>query len=264
MLRTWLLAGWLALPCGALADASPGEDPAALGLAIAEEAHDRNAGWIDQRARLRMVLRDAAGHEHERHLRVDTLEVIGDGDKSMLVFDSPRDIKGTALLTYSHPIEPDDQWLYLPALKRVKRISSANKSGPFVGSEFAYEDFSSQEVEKYTYRWLRDEPLDGRDTRVLERVPAYPHSGYSRQVVWLAADILKPLKIEYYDRRNALLKTLRAGEYQRYLDQFWRAHRLEMRNHQSGKGTVLSWSDFRFRTGLGPGDFDRNRLKRQR
>ena len=156
MLRTWLLAGWLALPCGALADASPGEDPAALGLAIAEEAHDRNAGWIDQRARLRMVLRDAAGHEHERHLRVDTLEVIGDGDKSMLVFDSPRDIKGTALLTYSHPIEPDDQWLYLPALKRVKRISSANKSGPFVGSEFAYEDFSSQEVEKYTYRYLRD------------------------------------------------------------------------------------------------------------
>jgi hypothetical protein len=64
---------------------------------------------------------------------MDTIEVKGDGDKSLSIFDSPRDVKGTALLTFTHALESDEQWLYLPALKRVKRISFSNKSGPFLG-----------------------------------------------------------------------------------------------------------------------------------
>ena len=79
-----------------------------------------------------------------------------------MVFDEPRDVKGTAMLTYSHILEPDEQWMFLPALKRVKRISSVNKSGPFMGSEFAFEDFSGQEVGKYSYLWLRDEACGDR------------------------------------------------------------------------------------------------------
>jgi hypothetical protein len=253
-----VLLGMLATAAGSA------QDPRVLGLQIAIEAEERDSGWVDQRADLRMVLRDRQGRERERTLSVDTLEIRGDGDKSLLVFDSPRDIKGTALLTWSHPTSADEQWLYLPALKRVKRLASANKSGPFVGSEFAYEDFSSQEVAKYSYRWLRDEALDGRATRVVERIPAYQHSGYTRQVVWLAADTLKPLRVEYYDRKGALLKTLTALDYRRYLDRFWRAGRMEMINHQSGKSTVLSWENFRFDTGLGVRYFDRNSLQRQR
>ncbi len=75
-----------------------------------------------------------------------------DGDKSLFVFDEPRDVQGTAFLIHAHREDADDQWLYLPALKRVKRISSANRSGSFMGSEFAYEDMTAQEVEKFTYR----------------------------------------------------------------------------------------------------------------
>ena len=84
-------------------------------------------------------------------LSLRTLEVPDEsvGDKSLIIFDSPRDIKGTALLSYAKILDPDDQWLYLPALKRVKRISSVNKSGPFVGSEFAFEDFTALELNKY-------------------------------------------------------------------------------------------------------------------
>ena len=109
-------------------------------------------------ARQVMVLRNKQGQESRRQLHIKVLEVADDGDKSLTVFDEPRDVKGTALLTHAHKQEADDQWLYLPALKRVKRISSSNKSGSFMGSEFAYEDMSAQEVEKFTYRYLRDEP----------------------------------------------------------------------------------------------------------
>ena len=122
--------------------------------------------------------------QSRRELHISTLEVDGDGDKSLTVFDSPRDVKGTAFLSHTHATEPDEQWLYLPALKRVKRISSRNKSGSFMGSEFAYEDISSQELEKYRYKWLRDETLDDRHTVVVEYYPVYENSGYTRQIVW--------------------------------------------------------------------------------
>ena len=130
------------------------------GLTIATEADRRDAGFEDFTADMTMILRNRQGDESLRVMRARTLEVQNDGDKSLLIFDEPADVKGTAFLSYSHAIEPDDQWLFLPALKRVKRISSANKSGPFMGSEFAYEDISSQEVAKYTYNYLRDEKLD--------------------------------------------------------------------------------------------------------
>ena len=188
----------------------------------------------------------------------------GDGDKSLTVFDHPRDVKGTAFLSYSHATRPDDQWLYLPALKRVKRIASKNKSGPFMGSEFAYEDLSSQEVAKYSYRFLREEELDGRPTFVIERYPQYEHSGYTRQVVWIDQEMYQPLKIEFYDRKNSLLKTLTVSGYRQYLGRYWRPDRMDMVNHQTGKSTTLLWSNYRFRTGLTDRDFDRNALKRAR
>jgi aldehyde:ferredoxin oxidoreductase len=106
-----------------------------------------------------MILRNKRGQESKRELEIRTLEVKDDGDKSLTVFHTPRDVRGTALLTYSHGVDPDDQWLYLPALRRVKRIASNNQSGPFMGSEFAYEDLSSQEIDKYTYSGHADNHL---------------------------------------------------------------------------------------------------------
>ena len=240
------------------------ETPEEKGLAIAEEMDRRDRGWQDQRATLTMILRNRQGQESRRELRISTLEVDGDGDKSLTVFDSPRDVKGTAFLSHTHATEPDDQWLYLPALKRVKRISSRNKSGSFMGSEFAYEDIASQEVEKYRYRWIRDETLDGRETMVLEYYPVYENSGYTRQVVWIDVTIWHAVRIEYYDRKDALLKTLTTGDYRQYDGRFWRASVMHMVNHQSGKSTEILWSDFRFGAGLRERDFDRNALKRAR
>jgi len=237
--------------------------PEEKGLEIALEADRRDTGFGNYIVEeMKMVLRNKQGQESKRELRIKIFEVTGDGDKSLIVFDRPRDIKGTALLTFAKKVGDDDQWLYLPAVKRVKRISSSNKSGSFVGSEFAYEDLTSQEVEKYDYKYIKDEAINGLDCFVNERYPLYENSGYTRQVTWLDKAEYRIQKVDFYDRKGALLKTLTYHGYQQYLGKYWRADKMVIVNHQSGKSTDLFWSKYKFRTGLTDGDFNRNSLKR--
>ena len=184
--------------------------------------------------------------------------------EGLTVFDQPRDIKGTAFLSYSHALVPDEQWIFLPALKRVKRISSSNKSGPFMGSEFAYEDISSFEIPKYSYLYLHDEVLNGIDCFVLELRPQYKHSGYTKSHVWIDKAEYRNKKVDYYDRKDSLLKIQVFSDYQLYLDKYWRAHTMTMDNQQNGKSTTLHWRNFKFQTGLTDDDFKKNDLKRQR
>ena len=224
----------------------PQADDAARGLEIAQEMDRRDNGFGDSASSMTMVLRNSHGQESRRALRNKTMEEPGDGDKSLIIFDNPPDVKGTAFLSFTHKTGSDDQWLYLPALKRVKRISSSNKAGPFMGSEFAYEDIASQEVEKYTYRYLRDEQFDGRDHFVIERDPVDPKSGYKRQIVWIDKAEYRTWKVEYYDRKDDLLKTLVASNFEQYLGQYWRAAQMDMANHQTGKGTTMIWEDYVF------------------
>lgn len=240
------------------------QTPEQRGLEIARQADRKDSGWKDQSASIRMVLKNAHGEETVRENRSRTLEIQGDGDKSLIVFDNPADVKGTAFLTHAHALKADDQWLYLPALKRVKRISSSNKSGPFMGSEFAYEDIASQEVEKYDYRYLGEELVEGRDCYRLQRIPRYRNSGYKRQIVWLDKEMLQPMKIEFYDRKDQLLKTLSYFGYRQHKGQFWRSDHMLMVNHVTGKSTDLYWRDYQFSLGLNNRDFDKNSLKRAR
>ncbi len=240
--------------------ATPGE----TGLKIALEARARAEGFGNFTARQTMILRNRHGQESRRELRLKVLEVAGDGDKSLFVFDNPRDVQGTALLIHARREKADEQWLYLPALKRVKRISSSNRSGSFMGSEFVYEDMGAQEVEKFTYRYLRDEPCGDLTCTVSERVPADKKSGYRRQLVWQDQDELRVWKVEYYDRKDAHLKTLTLGSYEQYLGRYWQAGEMTMVNHLTGKSTVLTWTDFQFRTRLNDRDFTRTGLKRAR
>ena len=234
------------------------------GRTIAAEWDKRDTGWGDSRTTVRMLLRNRHGQESTREMRNRSLEVAVDGDKLLIVFDEPRDVSGTAFLTFTHREGQDDQWLYLPALKRVKRIASNNKSGPFMGSEFSYEDLASQEVEKYTYKYLRDEPVNGRDCFVVERYPLDSASGYTKHVAWYDKATYRPEKIEFYDRKSSLLKTMTYKSYKQYLETYWRPDEMHMENHQTGKSTVLLWTEYEFKTGLDEADFDRNSLQRMR
>ena len=250
---------------GTLAPAYPeSTTPEEIGLKIARDADLRDEGFGNFTAQQTMVLRNKQGQESLRQLRIKILEAPEDGNKSLFVFDNPRDVQGTALLTHAHKEGPDDQWLYLPALKRVKRISSSNRSGSFMGSEFAYEDITDQEVEKFTYRYLHDEPCDDLTCTVTERFPVDKESGYRRQMVWRDRDELRIWKVQYYDRKDAHLKTLTLDNYEQYLDQYWRAGLMTMVNHLTGKSTVMTWTDFQFKTDINDRDFTKTGLRRVR
>ena len=251
-----LLTFFALVPLGV--QAGPAEDK---GLEIAKEAQKRDDGWGDSTSKMVMTLKNRHGQKSVRNIEIRALEVKGDGDKSMSVFNSPRDVRGTALLTFSHKTGDDDQWLYLPALRRVKRIASSNKSGPFMGSEFAYEDLSSQEIEKYTYKYIKDDKLNGVDCFVIERYPVHPKSGYKKQIVWIDKAEYRAHKIDFFDRKNELLKTLNMTDYKKFIGKYWRPLTMNMVNHQTGKSTELLWKDYKFKTGQNEKDFTKTRLK---
>ena len=241
-----------------------GATPEEKGIRIARDTRERAKGFGNFTAEQSMVLRNKHGQESRRQLRVKVLETDGGGNKSLFVFDRPRDVRGTALLVHTHKKKNDDQWLYLPALKRVKRISSSNQSGSFMGSEFAYEDMGTQEVEKYTYRYLREEPCGKLTCTVVERFPTNRRSGYRRQLVWQDKGELRAWKVEYFDRKNSHLKTLTLGKYKKYLGKYWQSQEMNMVNHLTGKSTVLRWKNYKFRTSLKASEFTRTGLKRVR
>ena len=133
-----------------------------------------------------------------------------------------------------------------------------------MGSEFAYEDLSSFEIEKYSYKYIKDESCEGGTCFVVEQYPVDKDSGYTRRVAWIDQDQYRVWKVEFYDRKNSLLKTLSFKGYQQYLDRYWRADLQQMINHQNGKSTDLKWSGYQFRVGLNDSDFNKNTLKRAR
>ena len=256
------VCAYLAVTTSAMGQAA---DPETRGLNIALEARGRGEGFGNFSVRQRMLLRNREGQESRRELRLQVLEVPEDGNKSLFVFDEPRDVQGTALLIFAHREEEDEQWLHLPALERVKRISSSNRSGSFMGSEFAYEDMGAPEVEKFTYHFLREEPCGDLTCTVSERIPLDERSGYGRQEVWHDTAAFRIWKVDYYDRKDSHLKTLTMADYQQYLDRYWYAGEMTMINHVTGKSTVLTWTDFQFQNNnLDDNDFTRTGLRRVR
>lgn len=240
------------------------QTPEERGLSIAIEVDTRDSGFGNWVSTAKMVLRDKQGGEAVRTFRMMALEQKDDGDKTLAFFDKPADLAGTAVLTYSHALVPDDQWLYLPEVKRVKRISAQNKAALFMGSEFAYEDLSSWEVKKYKYRYLRDETLDGNECFVVENTPAYADSAYSKQIEWVDKRIYQPRRLDYFDRQGRLLKTMTFSGYQQYLGKHWRASEQLMQNHQTGKATQIVWGPYKFKTAIHESEFTPEALTRSR
>ena len=209
------------------------------GLRIARLTEEANNGFQGEYSEMEMILINAHGDQTVRRMITQTMEVPGDGDRSISTFEWPADVKGTRMLTWSHKTGSDDQWLFLPAIKRVKRISTRNQAGAFMGSEFSYEDLGSQEVEEFTHTFLEEVTLDERTCWLLERRPVDKKSGYSKERVWMDQEYKNPLRIEYYDRRGELLKVATFSRYTRY-DTWWRADRIIMENVQTGKKSELN------------------------
>ncbi len=236
------------------------ETPEQKGLAIATKVDAFNDGYQGETSTMEMTLINAHGDRTTRKLTSEQIETKGDGDRSRIEFEWPADVKGTRMLTWTHKKGNDDQWLYLPAIKRVKRISSGNKSGSFMGSEFAYEDLGSQEVEKYRHKFIADETLDGRATWKIERVPVDSESGYSKLMTWIDKEYMAPLKVEYFDRKGELLKTATFSRYQKF-GKWFRAEEIAMFNHQTKKKSILTWKNRKVGVSLKAKKFESDELE---
>ena len=265
--RSWLGAAAILFLGTVLAVPAVAETAEEKGLAITRAVDERGRGYGDVVVEGEMILRDAAGRENRRAFRQRVLERPDPavGDMSVIIFERPRDIRGVGLLTHAK-IEPedDDQWLYLPAVKRVKRISSSSRTGKFVGSEFSYEDLGSQEVEDYDQKWLRDESCPGSANLMCHVVEDYPRnrkSGYSKRILWIDQDEFRIHRIEFYNRRGDLEKDLSFTDYRLYKGRYWRASEMSMVNRQTGKSTDMLWSEYQFGTGLSESLFSPQRLQ---
>lgn len=228
------------------------------GLEIYTKQFLLDEGWKDMETDMDMRLYDARGQESRRKVHKAILEDSEAPDKTVGIFLEPADIRGTVMLTWEQSYGADEQWLYLPALKRTKKINAENKSGSFLGTEFAWEDISTTELSKYHYKFLRDEG----DTWVVERVPVYSFSGYSRQVTWVDKNNYQTVKIEFYDKKGDLLKTLELSDFQHIEDKYWRPLHFEMMNHQNKKRTVLQLTPYKADTGIDPKMFTSFGLQR--
>lgn len=228
------------------------------GWKIAKRVQEQYNGFGDTTSRIIMTLYNNSS----RTIINRTLESKDEGDLLLLTFIDPKDVNGTVFLSHTKKKIPDNQWLYLPALKRIKRIGSANISGLFMGSEFAFEDLSSPELEKYRYEYLGKKNYKGQDCFLVKYIPVYEYSGYSNKIVWIHVKEYTFRKIQFYDRKKDLLKTLTYEEYKKHNQQFWRANVLVMKNKTTKKITKLEFKDWQFNTGQTDKDFEPDALKR--
>lgn len=213
---------------------------------------------------LRLVSK--AGAVKERKLALYTLAGAEDLRKSLIRFLAPRDIENTALLTWEARDGNDDQWLYLPATRKPKRIASSAKKNQFMGTDFAYEDLRPENLGVHRYTSVGSEAVDGRECFVIEAVPATDRqaadSGYSRRKLWIDKGNLVALKREYYDRQGKLAKVELRRRPVRVTADVWRVDEVEMQDVQNGTKTVLLVESRRFNVGLKDSFFTEAELTR--
>ncbi|MFQ6084073.1 MAG: outer membrane lipoprotein-sorting protein [Candidatus Aminicenantia bacterium] len=229
--------------------------------------NDQQRKADDERLELVMKLINKKGKERVRQVIQITKTDAEGNQKSLIRFLSPADVKGTGLLTIEHSDRDDDQWLYLPALKKVRRISASDQSDNFMGSDFAYEDMGTEEMGNYDYRLIKTEILDGVKCYVIEAVPnndkEKKESGYSEREIWIDKDNFVGVQIKYYDKKGELLKIFKASDI-RLIDgtNKWRAHRMEMENIKTSHKTVLLFDNFVINKGIEDKFFTQRYLER--
>lgn len=181
-----------------------------------------------------------------------------DEKRTVIFYLSPSNIKDTGFLTYDYPdaAVDDDQWLYLPAARKVRRISASDRGDYFLGTDFTYEDIKKEgksSVEDYNYKTIGEEELDGRHCYVLESIPVDEATarelGYGKITSWVDSEIWMVRKAEFRDVSMNPLKTLITTEI-REIDGIWTAHRLEANNHKTGHTTIFTFADVDYKAAV--------------
>ena len=258
-------AGWIGsavlAAVGAWAIASPAVAQAPSAEEVMRRAHlAMYYAGEDMRARVTMKLVSRDGGERVREM-VMTRRTLKEGGEQryFIYFHRPPDVRDLAFLVWKYPGRDDDRWLYIPALKLVRRIAASDKHTSFVGSDFSYEDVSGREPEDDSHKLLREEPVRGREAYVIESVPKEA-ADFSRKLSWIDKTMWLPLKEEYYDRRGDLARVYTAAEVKE-VQGFWSAVKRSMRNVQSGHRTDAAFDDLRYNLKLSPDLFSERALR---
>jgi outer membrane lipoprotein-sorting protein len=235
------------------------------GRRIMELNEERNQG-NDEFNLTTMRLINKRGQERKRKMEYYSKTYEGDNDKIMIRFLEPADVKGVGLLTVEHTDRDDDQWLYLPALKKVRRISSSDQGDSFMGSDYTYEDIRSEKLDKNDYKLTGDEAVDGQECYIIEATPSSEEqkkdSGYSKRFLWIRKDIYLTIKAEYYNKKGALFKTEIRGDVVEAAPGLYRPNLMEMKNLKTGHTTRITFEGRKIDEGIKDKVFTERTLKR--
>lgn len=218
------------------------------GKEIMEKVYHAPSG-DDMQGELSMTLINRQGEQRVRELSQYVKNTPG-ADKKIMFFRTPADVKGTSFMNWSYTNgKDDDQWIYLPALNRTKRISSDGKGDYFMGSDFTYDDLGDRHPDEDSHQLLREEIVQGKACYVVESKPKEEDYMYSKIISWIMKDNLIGLKREFYDENGDLLKTLTIHKYDQ-VDGYWTILRTEMKNVQKNHKTVMEFTNVQFNQGI--------------
>lgn len=230
---------------------------------IAKDIEKANEGFIGDSSQMEMLLING-DKKIVRSMESKTAELSDTEARTMLEFLLPKDVKGTKLLTWSFDQDDDSQWIYLPAFRKVKRISSSSKTSSFMGSEFTYEDLRAASPEKYNFKFIKEEKVDGDTIWTYERT-SKKKSGYSKQVVKASKKYMAAIAVDYYDRSKQLLKKAVMSKFQQFSvgkKSFWYPSQIKMTNLQTKKESILNWKNRKLGTKFNKRDFTKRELKK--
>lgn len=258
----------LALLAAAAGGAARADEAARAALEKARALNHGARHWADRRQRMSVTVVDRRGSEYQREFEVRSKRGDGDSMRSVMFFHAPAQVAGIGFLQWTDPRGADHQWLWLPALKRVRQISGGARSESFVGTDFSYEDLSIM-VEAVDWQEDRaasavvgEEVVDGVASDVIELRPtADADVGYASVRLWLGRDDQLVRKFEFRDAGGTLLKTLLLGDFRPVKD-IPTAHRLQMRNEKTGSHTTVTVSELAYDTGIADDEFTQRRLEK--
>jgi outer membrane lipoprotein-sorting protein len=209
-----------------------------------------------------MILINSRGDQRERQLKQFSKD-FGTEEKKIIFFIAPADVRNTSFMNWSYEKEgqDDDQWIYLPALKRVKRISSDSKSKYFMGSDFTYDDLGDRHPSEDTHSLLREETLKGESCYVVESVPKDTDYMYSKTISWIVKDKLIGLKREFYDEDKELLKVLTVKSYNK-IGGYWVLLHFEMHDVQKDHTTRMQLENVQIEEGIADSYFTERMMAR--
>ncbi len=248
--------------------AAPALAEAPTARAIMEAVDARDDGDHSTQI-MEMILIDKRGGQRVRQLRSYGRDV-GEDEQSILFFLSPADVEDTGFLTYDYddPERDDDQWLYLPALNRTKRLASSDKSGAFMGSDFSYADMTDRPLDAYEYRLLGEDEVDGHPVWQVESVPITERekreTGYEKSVAFVRKDNDVVVRAVYWVKKGKRLKYFEVESLER-IDGIWVATEMTMTTKKGKKTqhkTVLRAKDVRFGQDLDPELFTLRQLEK--